>query len=78
MFNAASRLACKDRLDKDMPDLVCVFDLLYHQSNVIWYQQPDGTWDKFLQDEGKRLALMSELGNRLALHWEQRIGGRPI
>jgi len=52
MFNAASRLACKDHLDKDMPDLVCVFDLLYHQSNVIWYQWPDGTWDKFLQDEG--------------------------
>jgi len=52
MFNATSRLDCKAELDKDMPELVPIFDLLYHKPNVVWYQCPDGSWDSFLHREG--------------------------
>jgi hypothetical protein len=52
MFNECSQLTCKNELECDHPDMVATFDLLYFDDNVIWYQQPDGTWGSFLQQEG--------------------------
>jgi hypothetical protein len=45
-------MTCKHELEHDHADLVPIFDLLYFNDNVIYYQQPDGTWDSFLQQEG--------------------------
>jgi hypothetical protein len=52
MFNKCSRLNCKHQLDQALPDMVPIFDLLYFNDNVVWYQTPDGTWNSFLQREG--------------------------
>jgi hypothetical protein len=52
MFNKCSRMTCKHELENDHADLVPIFDLLYFNDNVIYYQQPDGKWDSFLQQEG--------------------------
>ncbi len=52
MFNECSRLTCKHKLSLHHPDLVPIFDLLYYNDNVVWYQCPNGEWDSFCQQEG--------------------------
>ena len=54
MFNAISRDACRSVLQSHpvFKTLLPLFDLLYKDPNVCWYQQPDGTFASFLQHEG--------------------------
>jgi hypothetical protein len=54
MFNAISRLACRQALlhDNTLQQLLPFFDLLYHQHNRCWYQTPQGTYQQFPQEEG--------------------------
>lgn len=52
LMNVLNSLASKNELECDHPDMVAIFDLLYFDDNVIWYQQPDGIWGSFLQQEG--------------------------
>jgi hypothetical protein len=54
MFNAISRLACRQALlhDNTLQQLLPFFDLLYHQHNRCWYQTPQGAYQQFPQEEG--------------------------
>jgi len=43
MFNAASQM----KMMRYRSDLVPIFDLLYYDANMCWYQKLDESWDVF-------------------------------